>query len=56
MTAGMIIIRTTKASKATAAARPKPIEAMSDSPLKMNAANTLIMMSAAATTTREECA
>ncbi len=48
-------MRTTKASNSTATARAKPITLMNCSSMVMNAANTLIMMSAAAVTTRAPC-
>lgn len=48
-------IRTTKASSSTAVASPNPIILIMDSLSPMNPANTAIMISAAATTTRALC-
>lgn len=53
--AGTMVIRTTKASKRTAAARPRPIDLVIDSSLKTNPENTAITMTAAAVTTRAPC-
>lgn len=55
MTAGTMVIRTTKASRRTAAARPRPMDLMIAVSLKMNPENTAIMMAAAAVTTRAPC-
>src|SRR6185437_14489527 len=52
ITAGTIVIRTTKASKRMPTARAKPIDLMIGSSGTMNPAKTLIMISAAAVTTR----
>ena len=54
MTAGMRIMRTRNASRKTAVASDTPIVLMSALSCEANAANTEIMMSAAATTTRPE--
>lgn len=53
--AGMIIMRTTKASKTMAAARAKPMVLMKGMSCRAKAAKTLVMISAAAVTTRAPC-
>ena len=50
-TAGMIVMRTTKASKKTATANAKPMDLMNASAPRMKPPNTPIMMSAAEVTT-----
>ena len=52
ITDGISTIRTTNASKKTAAANAKPMDLMNESGSAMNAANTEIMMTAAEVTTR----
>ena len=53
--AGMMVMRTMNASRSTARARAKPITLMNGSSMSMNAANTEIMINAAAVTTRAPC-
>ena len=52
MTAGTIVMRTTNASIATPIASAKPIDLMTGSSSSTKPANTDVMMSAAAVTTR----
>jgi hypothetical protein len=52
MIAGTVVMRTTNASPRTPKANAKPIGLMKDWCEKMNPPNTLIMMMAAAVTTR----
>ena len=53
-TAGTSVIRTRKASTKTPTANPKPIVLIGPSPSGTKAANTANMITAAATTTRED--
>ena len=55
MVAGMMVMRTMKASNSTAVARANPMTLMSCWSINMKAANTLIMINAAAVTTRAPC-